>query len=95
LSILARGRRQTEHQQLTRRHRLGQIHREANAVLTDVSLKNMVKSWFINRDITTLQAGYLVRINVNTQHIVAYVGETGARDETDISSSNDSDAIRH
>jgi hypothetical protein len=55
----------------------------------------MVESGFIDRDITTLQASYLVRINVNTQHIVAHVGETGARDETDISSSNDSDAIRH
>jgi hypothetical protein len=44
-----------------------------------------VESWFVNRDFTGLELFELVGVVIDANHMMADIGETGARHQADVS----------
>ena len=60
------------------------VRREPEAPLVGVAPDELLETGLVDRDFALLQPGYLVRVDVDAQNLVASVGEAGAGDEADV-----------
>ncbi len=60
------------------------VGRELEPALLGIAPDELFESRFVDRDLALLQARNLGRVDVDAQHLVAGIGEAGARDEADV-----------
>ena len=70
-------------------HRLADVLAEEKTLTPDVGRDELVEPRLENRDFAALQGRDLGLVLVDAGHDVAEIGETGPRDEADISTSDD------
>ena len=70
---------------------LGQVGGEAQPSFVDVLADDRVEPGLVDRDLPLAQGFDLPDVDVDADHVVAEVGQTGAGDETDVSGADDRD----
>ena len=70
-------------------HRLSDVLAEEKTLTPDVGSDEIVEPRLENRDLAALQRRDLGLVPVDAGHDVPEIGETGPRDEADISTSDD------
>jgi hypothetical protein len=76
---------------IARADRAGQIGREAQPSFADVLADDLVEAGLVDRDLALVEGVDLLDVDIDTDHVVAEVGEAGAGHEAHVARSDDCD----
>ena len=91
-AVLIGRRTDRDQDHLTVRDAGRRIGREGQTTRSGIAGDQGLQPGFVDRHLAALQALDLVRIDVDAEHAITRIGEAGARDEPDITGTEDRDA---
>jgi hypothetical protein len=78
-----------------RLHRSGDVGREGESTGGKIAGDQRLEAWFVDRHLAGVQAGDLAFVNISAGHVVAGFREASARDQANITRSNNSNFHRN
>ena len=72
--------------------RRGELRRKAQPARGAVGFDELIEPRLVDRDAPLAQRGDLFRVLIDTNHLMAEIGETGAADQPDIAAADNGDA---